>query len=115
MEYLLEQRKPNDFTISANNPSKRPLSSESEDDRHDRSEEEGNEGGMTSALASALEEAEADARARPVVQVAAVLSHALEIWKGCAEPGGQSCASVLPRRSLVAGLGQEILSQGSAP
>ena len=64
MEYLLEQRKPNDFTMSANNPSKRPLSSESEDDRHDRSEGEENEGGMTSALASALDEAEADARNR---------------------------------------------------
>ena len=56
------RKKPNDFTMSASNPSKRPRSSESEDDRHDRSEGEENEGGMTSALASALEEAEADAR-----------------------------------------------------
>ena len=66
MEYLLEQKKPNDFTMSASNPSKRPRSSESEDDRHDRSEGEENEGGMTSALASALDEAEADARNRRV-------------------------------------------------
>ena len=41
--------------MSASNPSKRPRSSENEDDRHDRSEEEENEGGMTSALASAFE------------------------------------------------------------
>ena len=66
MEYLLEQKQPNDCTMSASNPSKRPRSSENEDDRHDRSEEEENEGGMTSALASALDEAEADARNRRV-------------------------------------------------